>query len=125
VRRSLEELDIIEQALEAREDALTLRRYVEPETPALLREAAEVNRQEALVQLERARVLESRARLVEREVPRLVARGAEYGGACEAPAAAVVLAGRAPSARTGGLPAAAPRAAKVARPSDTRHADAC
>lgn len=61
-RRSLDELDLLEQQLEAEENDLTLRRRIEGDTPALLLKAAEVNRAEALVQMERARVLESKAR---------------------------------------------------------------
>lgn len=66
--RSLDELDLIEDDLEAAENHATLRRRIEGDTPALLREAAEINRREAQVQLERARLLEREARIQERQL---------------------------------------------------------
>ena len=99
VRRDLDALDLAECELEAAENLVTLRRRMQGDTPALLREAAVIDRAEAVLQLERARVLETTARRLE----------------CAAPAAAEKSqAGRAPSARTAGLQPGAPRARKVA-----------
>lgn len=63
--RSADVLDREELALEAEEDRLTLELRLGVVTPALLREAAEANRAEAAVQLERARFYDRLARQME------------------------------------------------------------
>ena len=111
VRRTLDELDVEEQRLEARENELALLRRVAGDSPALLRAEATVNRAEARVQMERARLLEATARRGD-----LRGDGGGSGSGTQTPGRDAEALGRAISTRRGAVAAAVAPAHNITPP---------